>query len=193
MPPGARDRDFTTDEMAQMFLDFGDDMLKALVAGGKAAVMTMSSHAVTRELNFPKDGPSAFPGLRRQTGRLQRNVAASPEAHAISEKEGEASFGTTEGYGIDHERGFEGPIQVPAHTRRIATRNVYEGRKKTAQGVAFVREHERYVMFPARRYLGRTLETDAPLGDRLIDRALWLLITTGHVPTPDEVGSGEAS
>jgi hypothetical protein len=190
-----RDRDFTPDQMAGMFLAYGNNMLRAMVAGGKAAVLVMSKHAVERELSFPKKGPPVFPGLRWQTGHLRRSVAASPEAHAISEKEGEASFGTSVPYGVKHEQGWEGTESVPAHVRRIASRSLFtrEGgkRRKVAQGIAFVRAHDRYVMISARRYLGRTLETDSPLADRLIDRAHWMLITSGgQPPTAGEVLSG---
>jgi hypothetical protein len=192
---GARDRDFTPDQMAQMFLAYGDGMLKAMIAGGKAAVMVMSGHAVERELSFPKSGPPVFPGLRWQTGHLRRSVAASPEAHAVSEKEGEASFGTSVPYGIKHEQGWEGYEHVPQHIRRIKSRSLFarndEGkRRKVAQGIAFVRAHERYATYPARRYLGRTLEADSPLADRLIDRAHWILLMTGTPPDAGEVISG---
>lgn len=192
----ADERAFTTDQMAEMFLAYGNNMLRAMIAGGRAAVIVMAKDAVERELSFPKKGPSAFPGLRWQTGHLRRTVAASPEAHAISEKEGEASFGTSVPYGIMHEQGFEGAIEVPQHIRRIKSRSLYirEGkrRRKAAQGIAFVRAHTRFVQMPARHYLGRTLETDAPIADRLIDRALWLLLTTGEAPTAGEVAAGGA-
>lgn len=187
---GARDRDFTPDQMAAMFLAYGNSMVRAMVAGGKAAVMVMSSHAVERELSFPKSGPPVFPGLRWQTGHLRRTVAASPEAHAISEKEGEASFGTSVPYGVKFETGWEGTESVAAHTRRVSSRNVFARRRKVAQGVAFVRAHERYVHIDARRYLARTLETDSPIADRLIDRAQWILLMTGAPPTSGEVLSG---
>lgn len=190
-----RDRDFTTDQMAEMFLAYGNNMLRAMIAGGKAAVLVMSKHAVERELSFPKKGPPVFPGLRWQTGHLRRSVAASAEAHAISDKEGEASFGTSVPYGVKHEQGWEGTESVPQHIRRIKSRNLFarndEGkRRKVAQGIAFVRAHERYVTISARRYLGRTLESDSPLADRLIDRAHWILLMTGAPPSAGEVLSG---
>jgi hypothetical protein len=190
-----RERDFTPDQMAEMFLAYGGNMVKAMVAGGKAAVLVMSDHAVKRELSFPKSGPPVFPGLRWQTGHLRRSVAASPEAHAVSDKEGEASFGTSVPYGVQFERGFDGTESVAAHVRRIKSRSLFarndEGkRRKVGQGVAFVRAHERYVHREARRYLGRTLETDSPLVDRLIDRAHWILLTTGAPPTAGEVIAG---
>jgi hypothetical protein len=188
----ASGRDFTPDEMAQMFLAYGNNMLRALLAGGKAAATVMATHAVERELSFPKKGPPVFPGLRWQTGHLRRSVAASPYAEAKSEKEGEAGFGTSVPYGIKHEEGFEGSETVKAHTRRVATRSSYEGRKKVAQGIAFVRAHERYVQVRARRYLARTLDQDAPLAERLIDRSLWMLTLTGEPPTVAEVLSGGA-
>ena len=193
-----RERDFTPDQMAEMFLVYGSNLLHAMMAGGRAAVMVMSGHAVKRELSFPKSGPPVFPGLRWKTGHLRRTVAASPEAHAISEKEGEASFGTSVPYGVKFETGYDGTESVPAHTRRIKSRSLFarneEGkRRKVAQGIAFVRAHERYVQIEARRYLGRTLETDAPIADRLIDRAQWMLLMTGAPPTAGEVLSGGGS
>jgi hypothetical protein len=190
----ARDRDFTPDQMAQMFLAFGNGMLRALLAGGKAAVTVMAAHAVERELSFPKTGPPVFPGLRWQSGHLRRTVAASPYAEAKSEKEGEAGFGTSSPYGIKHEAGYEGTEQVPQHVRRVKTRDVsvrVDGkRRRVATGVAFVRAHERYVSYRARKYLARTLEHDSPVADRLIDRSLWMLVTTGEPPTPNEVLQG---
>jgi hypothetical protein len=182
-----RDRDFTTDQMAEMFLAYGNNMVKAMLAGGKAAVLVMSKHAVDRELSFPKSGPPVFPGLRWQTGHLRRTVAASPEAHATSETSGEASFGTSAPYGVKHELGWEGTESVPQHVRRIKTRSVSESGRKVAQGIAFVRAHERYVTYRARRYLGRTLETDSPLVERIVDRAHWILLMTGAPPTAGEV------
>lgn len=190
-----RERDFTPDQMAEMFLAYGSGMLQAMLAGGKAAVLVMADHAVARELSFPKAGPPVWPGLRWQTGHLRRSVAASPDAHAVSTKEGEASFGTSVPYGVQFEQGYEGTEQVAAHTRRIKTRSVFAKneagkRRKVAQGVAFVRAHERYVSRSARRYLGRTLETDSPVADRMIDRSLWMLLQTGEPPTAGEVIAG---
>lgn len=186
------ERTVTPDEMADLFLSYGVHMLRSLMAGGKAATLVMMKHSVQNELSFPKAGPPVFPGLRYKTGHLRRSVAASPEAHAISAKEAEASFGTSVPYGVAHEQGFEGTQRVAAHTRRVASRNVFGKneagkRRKIAQGVAYVRAHDRYVTLRARRYLGRTLETDSPLADRLIDRALWLLLMTGQEPTAGEV------
>jgi hypothetical protein len=177
--------------MAEMFLAYGNNMLRALSEGGRAAVLVMAKHAVENELSFSKAGPPVFPGLRWQTGHLRRTVAASPRVDGKSDREAWASFGTTAPYGIKHEQGFEGTEHVAAHTRRVATRSVFakvDGkRRKVAQGVAYVRAHDRFVTIRARRYLGRTLETDTPLGERLIDRSLWLLITEGKVPSAAEV------
>jgi len=194
MAPGARDRDFTADQMAEMFLSYGSNLLTAMMAGGKAAVLVMAGHAVERELSFPKKGPPVFPGLRWQTGHLRRSVAASPEAHAISEKEAAASFGTSVPYGVKHEQGWAGTESVPPHIRRIKSRSLFlreDGkRRKVAQGIAFVRAHERYVTYEARRYLGRTLETDSPLVERLVDRAQWMLLMTGEPPSASQVLQG---
>lgn len=186
------DRTVTPDQMADLFLSYGVHMLRSLMAGGKAATLVMAKHAVENELSFPKAGPPVFPGLRWKTGHLRRSVAASPYAVAKSTKEAEAGFGTSVPYGVAHERGFEGTQSVPAHTRRVASRSVFgkneDGkRRKLAQGIAFVRAHDRYVTIRARRYLSRTLDSDSPLADRLIERSLWLLMLTGQEPTSGEV------
>ncbi len=135
-----------------------------------------------------------WPGLRWQTGHLRRSVAASPHVEKKSDVEAWATFGTSVPYGVQFEKGFEGYEEVAAHIRRVASRSVLgggkTGRGKTAQGIAFVKAHVRYIMRSARRYLGRTLETDSPLADRLIDRSLWLMFTTRTVPTVEEVGTG---
>ena len=191
---GADGRDFTPDQMADMFLNYGNNMLRALMAGGKASVMLMAEHAVRNELSFPKSGPPVFPGLRWQTGHLRRSVAASPDVEAKSDKEAWATFGTSVPYGVKFEQGYEGSESVAAHTRRVKTRSLFghEGSKrgKAAQGVAFVRAHQRYVTVEARRYLGRTLEADSATADRLIDRAQWMLLMRGEVPTAGAVLSG---
>lgn len=186
------ERAFTPDQMAQMFLDYGNNMLRALMAGGKAAVLKMATDTVERELSFPKSGPPVFPGLRWQTGHLRRSVAASPDVRALSEKEAEASFGTSVPYGVMFEEG--GDFTVPAHTRRIASRNLFiresGKRRKSAQGVAFIRAHVRHL--EARRYLGRTLESDKEVTYRLVDRSLWMLFQTGKAPDAGAVGEGVA-
>jgi hypothetical protein len=183
-----RERTFTTDEMAQAFLDYGSDMLRALMAGGMAAILAISGDTIKRELNFPKSGPPAFPGLRRQTGTLQRSVAASPYVVERSATEAEAGFGTSVPYGVNFEQGFEGTVSVRAHTR---TSDVAFGRKVKPY-TAFVRAHDRFMDVRPRRYMARTLAADSEMADRLIDRSLWMLFASGRAPSVEEVRKGAA-
>jgi hypothetical protein len=67
-------------------------------------------------LNFPKGGPTSPIGLRHQSGHLKRSVRAS-KAVIVGESVISA-IGSNVKYAGVHEYGFNGRVNIPAHTRK---------------------------------------------------------------------------
>ncbi len=61
--------------------------------------------------------------------------------------------GTNVVYAAIHQFGFNGTQTVRAHSRKVKTRDIKEGRRITAKGIGFVRPYERIMNIPARPYL----------------------------------------
>lgn len=98
--------------------------------------------------------------LKNRTGRLRRSIN-----YRMSIGPGDAivaTVGTNVPYAHIHEYGFEGMETVRAHVRRIRSRDVQERGKQLAQGVGFVREHERHMHMPVRSFLRSTLREQFP-------------------------------
>ena len=83
----------------------------------------------------------------------------------------ESEIGSNVAYAAVHEYGFDGDVQVKAHTRKIthhsSNGSVFEvktGRiskaktKSSSGGVAQVKAFTRHMKMPARRYIGSMLE-----------------------------------
>ncbi len=119
-----------------------------------------------------------------------------------------AEIGSPLVYMRAHEEGFEGAVQVRAHTRRLNSLQVRRGKvtKKSAKAAkraggsstAFVRAHTRQVRMRARRFLRDTvlqeagklpglLSTKSPIEARLV-KALRIFFEQGRVPKPGELG-----
>jgi len=96
-----------------------------------------------------------------RTGRLMKSTL-TPEL-----RENTLAFGSNLPYAAIHQYGFDGQQNVRAHTRRVESRSrfarvekvnkktgeIYEGRGKVAQGVAFVKAFKRHMRMPARPYI----------------------------------------
>ena len=125
------------------------------------------AHADRYYLNFPKQEPPVPIGLRKISGRLQGSVRAS-EPVIIGDRV-ESAIGSNVVYAAVHEFGYQGPQEVPAHTRAVKSRNVYRigeradlrKSKLSATGVALVKAFTREVNIPAR----------APIQSAIEDRA----------------------
>jgi len=67
-------------------------------------------------LNFPKGGPTSPIGLRHQSGHLKRSLRASKaviHGDAVT-----SAIGSNVKYAGVHELGFNGRVNIPAHTRK---------------------------------------------------------------------------
>ena len=102
--------------------------------------------------------------LNRRSGALSRSIAFGHETFLFegsSFRGMSIQVGTNKEYAAYHEFGFHGVENVKAHTRKVASRDVvinvakrssksgelYIGREKSAQGIAFVRAHDRRVNY----------------------------------------------
>ena len=64
-----------------------------------------------------------------------------------------AHVGTNKAYGPAQHFGFFGEVSVRAHMRRVKSRDVYTGKKKTTSGAEAVRAHTRKMYLPARPFM----------------------------------------
>ncbi|MFH1984124.1 MAG: phage virion morphogenesis protein [Pseudomonadota bacterium] len=82
-----------------------------------------------------------------ERARLRGSIAYRAAADSVR-------VGTNVVYGAVHQLGADETVTVRAHRRRVASRNMTAGKKKTASGVGFVMSHLRKMHIPARPYLG---------------------------------------
>lgn len=170
-------------QAAAMLEQYGAHALRALIVSGKASAGLLASRTIKQRLSGQV--------LKRVTGTLQRSVAASPRAYAVSEKEAQATYGTHLDYGIAHEQGFEGTVTVRAHQRRPGRVSARALRgAEDAAGVVNVRSHQRQVRVTAKWYLRDTLQEGHADVRRLAVEALDYLIRTGQVPKASDLGVG---
>ncbi len=116
--------------------------------------------------------------LKWHTGKLAGSIHFGNEVFIMdgSQFKGMSiSVGTNIEYGRYHELGFHGVEHVRAHTRQVNSRSVsirvarrskktgelYIGREKTAQGIAFVRAFDRTVNYDGHPYLRPAAEDRA--------------------------------
>lgn len=122
------------------------------------------AHISEKRLTGQGPFPPSQGRLGVRTGQLRRSLRAN-KAEVIRNVVS-SSIGTNVRYAGMHEFGFTGSVVVPAHRRRVKSRDVIERvgkrRVKTASGVAIVREHTRNVRFPERAPIRRGIEDRAP-------------------------------
>jgi len=159
---------------------------------GQASTGLMVTRVVTTRLTGGN-----FPNLNRRTGTLIRNVTASRK-HEMNDDLVKAWIGTNLVYGIAHEEGFDGTVQVRQHPRRITERvrtkaAKARARKKRRSGATLyttVRAHQRKMMIFPRHYLRHTLlqtRSDIPVMAR---RALLIAARHGRLPRIAEIAGG---
>ena len=89
-----------------------------------------------------------------KTGRLKRSIRIERTGPGF------VQVSTDVPYAEIHNEGgtINATVNVRAHRRKIVSRNVGKGRKKTASGVAFVKAHSRVVniSMPRRQFMGNS-------------------------------------
>lgn len=132
-------------------------LLGIAVALTKQNLLTVS-HIQKEYLSFSKSGPVVDYGLRVQSGRGRSSVRVSDEV-TISGQTVQSAIGSNVAYMAVHEFGYSGPQKIPAHVRKVKTRNVVgrigerKPRQIVAQGVGFVKAFTRNVDYPARAFV----------------------------------------
>lgn len=142
----SEERTYTPAEGAKLLRQYGDQALKALVAAGNAIAIAGAKRTAELKLAgqvLTSGGISVRTG-KQTTGTLRRDVLASPDAKLVdapNSAEVNARWGTSLDYGIAHEEGFHGTVEVPAHTavRRV---RVFEGWSNFIERIE-VRPHQR--------------------------------------------------
>jgi phage virion morphogenesis protein len=77
-------------------------------------------------------------------------------------------IGTNVVYAAVHQFGLDEQVNVSGHRRKVKSRDVKSGRKKTASGVSFVTAHLRKAHIPARPYLGANDDNRKEIVDILL-------------------------
>lgn len=186
---------------------------KALGVAMKSAVGMLVKHTTKEKLRGQV--------LRRRTGTLIRSVTASQKV-TVSKEGVVGSFGTNLWYGVAHEQGFTGSINVPAHSVGAHTRQAHTVRahrvrahQRTSKkgrtyevpsyivaehsvgaanvGAHPVRAHAARVNYRARYYLSSTLNEKS--GEILlrVKKAVWYLKKYGKVPPISVLSQGAGS
>jgi len=163
-------------------LEFLDKRMQALV---KRAAQAFTAFLVRKVTKDKLRGQV----LKRKTGTLIRSVTASRFLE-VSESTVTAGIGTNLVYGIAHEEGFTGTVQVQAHSRRLvkqakgkrAAAKFKKALKKKRQRTAFVRAHTRKLDIVARHYLRNTLLENREKAPTAVRRAILLALRTGKMP-----------
>jgi len=133
--------------------------------------------------------------LNRRTGTAIRSFPPSIRVEILDELI-RGVWGSNVEYVRVHEEGFDGSVQVPAHTRRLieqvrskaAARRVRRKLRAGRKRFAHVRAHRRRVSFRARRFMAHTARDKGPEANRRVIRAIIHLVRTGEVPTLADVG-----
>lgn len=161
--------------------------------------------AVRDRMSFPRTASPTPEGLRVQSGRLRRSLHRS-RARIVPDGVLSA-IGSNVRYFGPHEFGFDGRVQVRAHTRKTADRVLVPGgravsarvaraagiltRRGTVRpgfgellegGVVQVRAHEREQHTPARRMVQRTVLSRVPNYQASIAREVTRALS-GGTPT----------
>jgi phage gpG-like protein len=144
-------------------------MRRAIARGmDKAAALTVSD---IQQKRLTGEGP--FPAIEGRLGVVTNRLRGSSR-FTPARIEGAAvhqTIGTNVGYAHVHEFGFNGQVSVPAHRRKVKSRDQfvkeervsqktgrkYRARIKVASGVTYVRAHTRWMQFEARAPFGHGL------------------------------------
>lgn len=190
------------DQLQEMFAKLGAKVPAAMRAAMNASVWSMIRDVVANRLSGQY--------LRVRTGTARRSM------HGHVEDSGESVrgyIGNPHEYVRAHEMGYQGPVQVRAHTRQLARLERNRGGKVTKRSAAaykkrlrkgyamtaHVRAHTRQVNIRARRFIRDTLDLEAmPYSatraagrgsrlDRRVIRALEILLDSGRVPKTGEL------
>lgn len=111
--------------------------------------------------------------LHVRTGTLRRSINRVVTEQGLNIT---ATIGTNVRYAAIHEYGFDGSVEVPAHTRKVRAQGemalrkvkgrgfgVWEKKEGAVTGVANVREHSRKMHMPERSFLRSTLREYSPM------------------------------
>lgn len=116
------------------------------------------------EENFEQEGRPKWKALspsrikqREKKGYWPGKIlqASGQLASSISQQSGRdfALVGTNKKYAGVHQEGYNKPVTVWGHVRRQKSRDVKQGRKIVAKGIAIVKDHARKMNIPARPFL----------------------------------------
>jgi len=190
----------TIPEMLERFKSLGEKLgptayVAMLVSGQK-----MLRDVVKNRMSNPRRG-STSTNLGVDTGTARRSMTDLTQQ---TERSITTLIGSTVDYVRSHEEGFHGPVQVRAHTRRIAVleRNTHTGRVSKASSrkykaalrsgrktSAHVRAYTRKVNILAKHFIRDTVIANVvPTTDR-ITRALLIAVKTGKVPQAGQLGA----
>jgi len=188
------------DEMIQRFRFIGKNLAPTIYRAMLVSAQAMLRKGVVEHMSGAKrgSGPSL---LGVETGSARRSMI---DQAGLAADKVFALIGSPLGYVRAHEEGFDGPVQVRAHTRRIIRlkRNTRTGRvskksaaaykasvRKGGKRFAYVRAHDRKVDIVAKHFIRDTvLESVAPTEQRIL-KALMIAARTGKIPTTGQLGA----
>lgn len=124
----------------------GEDLTPAMKIAGE--ILRTSVVRNFEEGGRPRWKPSAKPKGKTliDTARLLGSINSKASKDRTE-------VGTNTVYAAIHQFGFDGTVSVPAHRRKVKSRDIKEGRKTIARGVGFVRAHGRTMRMTARPFL----------------------------------------
>jgi phage gpG-like protein len=117
--------------------------------------------------SFKRLANSTIKQKRGGSGQILINTGIGRRS-VTTEVQGGELYYVLNRYMAAHHFGFKGTVDVPAHRRKVKSRNIGKGKKKTASGVAFVKAHKRQMNLPERPFLGiLNAQEERSLGDIL--------------------------
>ena len=165
----------------------GADVVQMNLLGGTARVRAQMMQSVrTAALIVLRRAKAHYltgAALKVQTGNLRRSVAVDGPENKGNEIT--ATVGTNSVYGRFWERGFAGEVSVRGHVRKMKGRSQFVALGKTkgrldAQGVGFVRQHQRKVNQRPRPFLAPALADSRSAIRTTILRGLTQALQGGH-------------
>lgn len=116
------------------------------------------------EENFEQEGRPKWKALKPSTISQREKRGHWPGkilqvsgqlAASIDQQSGSdfALVGTNKKYARAHQEGFEGTVSIGGYVRKQKSRDVKQGRKIVAKGIAVVKPHSRKMSIPARPFL----------------------------------------
>lgn len=132
--------------------------------------------------------------LHRRTGTLQRSITASPRV--VKKGRGvRGVFGSHLEYARKHEEGFEGFVDIPAHTRAPHAVRAHQRALKTGRVQiqahrrrgAEVQAYRQYQVIQGRHFLRDTVKEGQPVIEKRFRRAIAIALVKNRVPTKSEL------